>query len=278
MKEKGSIHLLVPIALIAITAVLVTSNFTISPDGQVQGVSIAKATNGNGNRENNGSDRSNANEEKSQNGRSEEVKNSQGSGNGNSEISDQENRNNKPTTTTNLIRRQEEQKESTSEAETETEDEESSASGEDLKDVRNISNFPLRIDPATGQLIMTKGGVDRVLTVLPAKAVLNMLLAHLKTGVGPKFFGEATLSATLAGIPSASQSASASGVVVNEDQIALQQINGQPVYRIPAQKLLKVFGFIPITTDFTSFVSAETGQVIREDESLLARILDFLSP
>ncbi len=162
---------------------------------------------------------------------------------------------------------------------------------EAVRELRATSKFPLRIDLSTNQLIMTKDGVERVLTTLPAQAVQNMLRAHLKKGLGPKFF-QATPSATPVGTPSATISPSATpsaspeepiasdsaNITVLENQISLEEVNGQIVYKIPAKKKVRLFGFIPITTDLTGFVSSQTGVLIEEKQSLLSRILDLLSP
>lgn len=176
-------------------------------------------------------------------------------------------------------------------------DEENEASGSSddgtIEKLRSISKFPLRIDTSTNQLIMTKNGVERILTVLPAHAVQNMLRAHLKKGLGPKFFTDATPSAEPSSSPSATPSASespsaspsgepegteSSDLTILEEEISLEEKDGQTVYKIPAKKHLRLFGFIPITTDLTGFISAETGFLVEERQSLLARILDFLSP
>lgn len=171
--------------------------------------------------------------------------------------------------------------------------EEDEDEGEVVKELRAISKFPLRIDLATNQLIMTKNGVSRVLTVLPAHAVQNMLRAHLKKGLGPKFFQGATPSAQPSTSASASPSASATpsaspteepiatgsaNITILEDQITLEESDGQIVYKIPAKKHLRVIGLIPVDTNLTGFVSAQTGALLEEQESLLARILDLLSP
>lgn len=118
---------------------------------------------------------------------------------------------------------------------------------------------------------MTKNGVERVLTTLPAKAVQNMLRAHLKKGLGPKFF-QATASATPTATPSATPeeepiASDSADITVLENQISLEEENGQIVYKIPAKKKLKLFGFIPVTSDLTGFVSAQTGILIEERQS-----------
>ncbi|MDP3974006.1 MAG: hypothetical protein Q8P92_04190 [Candidatus Daviesbacteria bacterium] len=167
------------------------------------------------------------------------------------------------------------------------EDEDEDEETEVVAELRAISKFPLRIDTSTNQLIMTKNGVERVLTILPAHAVQNMLRAHLKKGLGPKFFEGATPSATPEGSPSASPSASpteepeateSAELTILESDISLEELDSQIVYKIPAKKHLKVLGFIPINTDLTGYVSAETGILLEERQSFWARLLDLLSP
>lgn len=298
--QKGAIHLFLPVVILGVAAVIVSTNIqtTTRYSNQVQGIFIAKQTNG-GNSESNRLDNPGNSNSSGNQGRSEEAK-----------LKQETRTNNEPTKTdikedqirtktfqgTTNIRVQ--QKKNESLTETETEDEEASGSsdqGGTLQELRSISKFPLRIDLATNQLIMTKNGVERVLTVLPAKAVQNMLRAHLKKGLGPKFFEGATPSATPIATSSASPSPASSAtpsaspteepvasesaeITVSAGQITLEESDGQFVYKIPAKKHLKLFGFIPVTTNFTGFVSAETGALIKEQQSLLSRILDLLSP
>jgi hypothetical protein len=169
---------------------------------------------------------------------------------------------------------------------------EATKSGEEpelVQELRAISKFPLRIDLSTNQLILTKNGAERVLAILPAKAVQNMLRAHLKKGLGPKFFKDATSSATP--IPEGTASATPSAapteepvatesaqLTILENEIKLEDLNGQTVYKIPAKKHLKILGFIPVTINITGYVSAETGQLLEERQSLFARIINLLSP
>ncbi len=173
------------------------------------------------------------------------------------------------------------------------EDEATKSAGKDksevIQEVRATSKFPLRIDVTTNQLIMTKNGVERILTTLPAQAVQNMLRAHLKKGLGPKFFqATSTPSASISpSTPTASPSGSpdeepiateSANVTILEDKISLEEENGQIIYKIPAKKHLRLFGLIPVTTDLTGIVSAQTGVLIEEKQSLLSRILNLLSP
>ncbi|MBI2039578.1 hypothetical protein HYT18_00720 [Candidatus Microgenomates bacterium] len=196
-----------------------------------------------------------------------------------------------------IIKTEIEEEDEVEEDEVEDEATESAEEPELVQELRAISKFPLRIDLSTNQLIMTKGGVERVLTVLPAHAVQNMLRAHLKKGLGPKFFQDATPSATPESSPSASPtpegtaSASPSAspteepeatesaeLTILESEISLEERNDQIVYKIPAKKHLKLLGFIPVSTNLTGYVSAETGILLEETQSLLARIIDLLSP
>lgn len=297
--QKGAVHLLIPVIILAVVSLVTLSKVqttTTFDDSGVAGIS-AKSQN------------------KSANGNKPTVVTNKGVS------SDEKGKGAPQAATTNKIEKQEdkakkieikdvgdaETEEEVEDAEDETEEGTPSASPPDTKEVqqlRSISKFPLRIDVTTNQLIMTKNGVERVLTVLPAKAVQNMLRAHLKKGLGPKFF-QATASATPIGTPSASASppsATPSGspsatssatpsatpteepiatesatITILEDQISLEEDNGQVVYKIPAKKKLKIFGLIPVTTDLTGFVSAQTGVLIKENESLLSRILSLLS-
>ncbi|MBI2020752.1 hypothetical protein HYS94_05085 [Candidatus Daviesbacteria bacterium] len=322
--EAGAVHLLLPVAIV-VAVVLISANVqtTTQDDNNIQGVLIAKDGEDNGNSgssgkgssnsesSNNSGSNSNSGSGKSQGGPSEEVRIKQ-------EIrtSDERIKTEIREDLTRIdvyqgntkTRIQQKGNEVIIKTEIEMEDDEASESGEEeasgsadegeiVQELRAISKFPLRIDLSTNQLIMTKNGVERVLTVLPAKAVQNMLRAHLKKGLGPKFFQGATPSATPEGTPSATATPSgeptstpsaspteepiateSAQLTILESQISLEEDQGQIVYKIPAKKHLKVFGLIPITTDLTGFVSAETGALLREQESLLARLLDLLSP
>lgn len=321
MNQKGAVHLLLPIIVLVVAAVFVSANVQttqrLNNDQDIQGVLAEKGKNSNSSVDSN--QVSTTNKE----GSSKEVKIKQEirtsdervkteirEDKGRADIREEntrtklERRGNELLIKTKIESEEDEATEGGSEDEedeaTELADEdEDDDEGELVQELRAISKFPLRIDLATNQLIMTKNGIERVLTVLPAQAVQNMLRAHLKKGLGPKFFRDldASPSATPDGTPSATASPSAepsgtpsaspseepiasesADLTVLEDRITLEEIEGQSVYKIPAKKHLRLFGLIPITTNLTGFVSADTGVLIREQQSLLARILDLLSP
>lgn len=314
MSQKGAVHLTLPIVALVVVVLFVSSNITTSekfPQEDVAGVLVAKGDNsGRGGSDNSsgpGSSNEQRSEERSAEGR---VKTEIRDDRAKIEVRQEgikekiEIRNGIVTIKRELEDEEDlEDEDELEDEEDELEDEEEateSADDEDeaVQDLRAISKFPLRIDTATNQLIMTKNGVERVLTVLPAQAVQNMLRAHLKKGLGPKFF-QATSSAepspTSEGSPSASPTASASAtpeaspssepeasesadITILESQIELEEKNGQAVYKIKALKHHRLFGFIPLSTQLTGYVSAETGNLLEETQSLLARLIDLLSP
>src|SRR3989344_5662017 len=219
--QKGVVHVALPIIVLIAAAVLVSANVQTSqkfPDDQnVQGV-LAERGSSASNRGNSGSGdsgKSNSGSGEDRGGPSTEVRLRQEVRTSDERVKTeiredrvrvdirQEN------TKTRLEQRGNEFLIKTKiESEDENEATEPADEDEDkdevVQNLRAISKFPLRIDIATNQLIMTKNGTERVLTVLPAGAVQNMLRAHLKKGLGPKFFQGATPSAEPGATPSAS--------------------------------------------------------------------------
>lgn len=128
--------------------------------------------------------------------------------------------------------------------------------------VRALANFPLQIDLATNQLVASTSAGTKVLTVLPDQAIANMLAAKVISGLGPKFF-QATDSSSLTSVA---------------DVVKLAEQNGVPVYQINGVRNQNLLGFIPVTTQVTVTVSAETGELVTQEQSLFASIVDLLSP
>ncbi len=126
------------------------------------------------------------------------------------------------------------------------------------KRVGALSSFPLSINPVTRELTVTTPAGTKIVTVLPQQAIDNMLASKVMTDVmGEKVDNE------LASIPSL---------------VRLEEKNGVLVYKVKGTKTHKLFGFIPIKTGVTAFVSAENGQVVTSTDSLLGRILNRLAP
>lgn len=126
-----------------------------------------------------------------------------------------------------------------------------------------ISNFPLQIDLNTNQLIASTSAGVRVLTTLPDQAVKNMLAANVISKLNTQ---KLVNQAQLGNLNSVS------------DVITLGERNGVPVYEINGLKEHKLLGFIPVTTEVIVFASAETGQPIASEQSLLSNIIDLISP
>ncbi|MBI2196271.1 hypothetical protein HYU45_01525 [Candidatus Daviesbacteria bacterium] len=126
------------------------------------------------------------------------------------------------------------------------------------KKVGALSSFPISINPITRQLTVTTPAGTKVVAVLPQQAMDNMLASKVMTDVvGEKVDNE------LASIPSL---------------VRLEEKNGILGYKVKGTKTHKLFGFIPIKTGVTAFVSAENGQVVESTDSLLGRILNRLAP
>lgn len=121
-----------------------------------------------------------------------------------------------------------------------------------------LSLLPISLDPATRQLTVTTPAGTKVVAVLPQKAIDNMLAAHVMDDVtGEK------VNSSLASIP---------------NLVKLEVENGVLGYKIDGTKTHKLLGIIPIKTGVEAFVSAENGQVVDTQESLLAKVLDRIAP
>lgn len=125
------------------------------------------------------------------------------------------------------------------------------------KRVGALSKFPLSVNPTTKQLTVTTPAGTKVVTVLPQKAIDNMLTSKVMDDV----VGEKAES-NLASIP---------------DLVKLEVENGVLVYKVKGTKTHKLLGFIPIKTGVEASISAENGQVVQSIDSLLGRILNRLA-
>nr|MBI5455408.1 hypothetical protein [Candidatus Levybacteria bacterium] len=132
-----------------------------------------------------------------------------------------------------------------------------STSGNNLRIRRGLfeaeTHFPLSINPTTNQLtVTTPAGVKNV-AVLPDQAVANLLKGKFIDTVAS---GSAT---------------------ENPTGIKLGLLGNNPVFQITGIDEQKLLGFIPVSVNKTSFVSAQNGQIIKIDETLFNRLLDLLS-
>lgn len=126
------------------------------------------------------------------------------------------------------------------------------------------TDFPLSVDVGTNQLIITTPNGERTVTVLPQQAIQNLLA----TGI---------VSRIPAGTP-ANEPVIPGGSVTAQSVIRLKVRNSKPVYEIEGEKTFKLFAFIPVTRPVTAVISAETGDLVTKQQTLLTNVIDLLSP
>lgn len=120
------------------------------------------------------------------------------------------------------------------------------------------TDFPLSIDIGTNQLIVRTPAGEKIVTVLPDQAVQNLLAANIINSV--------------AGTDTTGELGALDSVV------KLEMRNDEVVYRVKGVKTRRLFGLFSVSNSATIFVSAESGVPIAQEQSLLANIVDSLSP
>ena len=133
------------------------------------------------------------------------------------------------------------------------------------------TNFPLTIDPATGQLFVTTPAGTKVVAILPDVAIQNMLAAGILTHVeqSPSPSPQPSGSTPSA---SATPSATVAGAAVE-----LTQVQDQPVYIISGIRQQNFLGIVPVDIKLKAVVSIQNGQLVDVQQGILARILDIFS-
>ena len=120
------------------------------------------------------------------------------------------------------------------------------------------TKFPLSINLATNELVVTTPAGERGVTVLPDQAVQGMLGADV--------------------IDQLQVAVASPGAALAAGTISLGGRLGVPVYEILGIKHHKFLGFIPVQTEVTAVVSAETGELVAtEDVSLVEQVINLLS-
>lgn len=114
------------------------------------------------------------------------------------------------------------------------------------------TNFPLSINPQTGALTVTTPAGQKTVTVLPDQAVQNLIRHNVIDRVQ-------------------SGSGSSSGA------LNLTLFDNKPAFEVQGVEDKKFLGLIPVAIDKTSFVSAESGQVLKTEQSFLSAILSAFS-
>ncbi|MCL4366409.1 hypothetical protein M1437_04240 [Patescibacteria group bacterium] len=122
--------------------------------------------------------------------------------------------------------------------------------------------FPLSIDATTKQLIVTTPAGQKIVTVLPDQAVRNLLATGIMTKIASQS-GDLALTKDLGSL---------NGVV------KLEIRDNNVVYKVAGIKEYRLFGFIPLSSPTTAFVSAQSGSLVAEDQPVIANLLKLLSP
>lgn len=128
--------------------------------------------------------------------------------------------------------------------------------------VQALTDLPISVDLNTNVLTVTTPAGEKPVTVLPDQAVQNMLAANVIDRLG----GEALVEQVRQG-----------NVQTLGQVIELGVRNDVPVFVIQGIKEHRFLGFLPVTTDVTVTVSAETGEVVDTDQSVLDTVVDFFS-
>ena len=128
--------------------------------------------------------------------------------------------------------------------------------------VAALTDFPLSIDIGTNELILSTPQGPRVVTILPDRALQNLL----STGIIN------TIETSKTDAPLQTQLAAYTGIVKIEIQ------NNDIVYKIKGKKKHRMLGVIPVNTNTTAFVSANSGTVIAQERSMLVNLVDLISP
>jgi hypothetical protein len=153
------------------------------------------------------------------------------------------------------------------------------------------TNFPLRVNLETNELIVNTPKGSKVVTVLPDAAVANMLAANVLDQIGgkggllwiaenPTATPSATPVATTSATPTEEPTATPSGEPESLEKSPVQLVltnDGVLAYEIEGAKFEKLLGLFKVKLNRVVFVSAETGELISVNQNLLTKLLDLVS-
>ncbi len=123
-------------------------------------------------------------------------------------------------------------------------------------EVEAEAKVPVSVNPVTKELSITTPAGLKTVTVLPDKAVANLIANKEITNV--------TQQSTNFGANSSKR-------------IALTELNNEPVFQVDGVLNKKLLGVVPLSFAKTSFVSGTTGNVVKTDEALINKILEAFS-
>lgn len=153
------------------------------------------------------------------------------------------------------------------------------------------TNFPLRVNTETNELIVITPNGSKIVTILPDAAVRNMLAANVIDELGgkggflfrlenpePTATASAEPSPTSTASAEPSPTASGSAETTEEGTFSLTtDEEGELVYRVAGKKFKKLFGIFNITIDKVVVLSAETGNIKGIEKTLFEQIQEILS-
>ena len=173
------------------------------------------------------------------------------------------------------------------------------------------TNFPLKVNLETNELIVTTPKGEKTVTVLPDQAVFNMLAANVLDQLGGKgglqwladqvtptstpsgsLTPTSTPSATITDFPSPTSTPSGEVTETPETSPAefeaeefegespirlILDDGGNLIYEIDGVKVQRFLGLFKVDVNRIVIVSAETGELIEVKQNLANRILDLLS-
>ena len=112
------------------------------------------------------------------------------------------------------------------------------------REIEAETDFPLSVNPTTNELVVTTPSGERVVTILPDQAVANML---------------------------------ANNIFNRQRNVNIVFENGTVIYRISGDRDEKLLGIFNVVIPTTAVVSADTGQLVTQEQPFLFRFLDLLS-
>lgn len=140
------------------------------------------------------------------------------------------------------------------------------------------TNFPLSVNPTTGELFVSTPAGDKVVAILPDVAIANMIRAGILTRVDE---GTPSASPTPEGTGSAGEGTGSAGATASASVegagIELTQEGGNVVYLISGVKNQNFIGLIPVDIKLKAVVSAADGSLVDIRQNFFARLLDLLS-
>lgn len=136
------------------------------------------------------------------------------------------------------------------------------------------TNFPLSVNPETGELFISTPAGERMVAILPDVAIQNMIRAGIMTRIVEEPPADAsptpptgTDSATVVTPPATVEGAG----------IELTQEGDEVVYLISGVNSQNFLGLVPVDIKVKAKVSASDGQLVDIEQGLIARILDLFS-